>query len=110
MYAPILLFAYNRPAHLKRCIESLQQNTLAAESDLYIISDDAKNKEAQAGVNDVRAYLRALSASQSVFRSVTIMERTVNWGLADNIVEAVTRFTRDFGRVIVVEDDLVLAP
>ena len=110
MYAPILLFAYNRPAHLKRCMESLQQNTLAAESDLYVISDDAKNKEARSGVDAVRRYLATLNEQPNGFKSVTIIERTANWGLADNIVEAVTRFTKDFGRVIVVEDDLVLAP
>ncbi len=116
--APILLFAYNRPEHLKRCIQSLQQNTLASESDLYVISDDAKNDSFEAGVKEVRQYLATLNnQKQEVngnltagFRNVTIIERGANWGLADNIIEAVTRFTKDFGKVIVVEDDLVLAP
>ena len=58
----------------------------------------------------VRRYLATLNEQPNGFKSVTIIERTANWGLADNIVEAVTRFTKDFGRVIVVEDDLVLAP
>jgi hypothetical protein len=116
--APILLFAYNRPKHLKRCIQSLQQNTLASESDLYVISDDAKNGSFEAGVKEVRQYLATLNnQKQEVngnltagFRNVTIIERGANWGLADNIIEAVTRFTKDFSKVIVVEDDLVLAP
>lgn len=108
--APILLFAYNRPDHLKRCIQSLQQNTLAAESDLYVISDNAKNEAAAAGVKAVRQYLATLDNQQTGFRNFNIIERASNWGLADNIIEAVTRFTREYGKVIVVEDDLVVAP
>ena len=108
--APILLFCYNRLEHLQRCIQSLQQNTLAPQSDLYIISDDAKNESFAADVRAVRQYLATLNDQSAGFQSVTVIERTANWGLADNIIEAVTRFTRDFGRVIVVEDDLVLAP
>ena len=40
--APIVLFAYNRPEHLRRCIASLQANALAAESELFVYSDGAK--------------------------------------------------------------------
>ncbi len=109
--APVLLFAYNRLEHLKRCILSLQQNTLAKKSDLYVISDGPKNKSFEVSVNNVRNYLKEFEEqSDTGFRSVTIIERGANWGLADNIIEAVTRFTKDYGKVIVVEDDLILAP
>ena len=63
MTAPILLFAYNRLDHLQRCIQSLQQNTLASQSDLYIFSDGPKNKEAEAGVKAVRNYLKAIEST-----------------------------------------------
>ena len=108
--APILLFAYNRLEHLKRCISSLQQNTLAAESDLYVISDGAKNEATADEVKAVRKYLVTLDEQPTGFRNFNIIERVSNWGLADNIIEAVTRFTREYGKVIVVEDDLVVAP
>lgn len=108
--APILLFAYNRLEHLKRCISSLQQNTLAAESDLYVISDGAKNEATADEVKAVRNYLATLDERPTGFRNFNIIERVSNWGLADNIIEAVTRFTREYGKVIVVEDDLVVAP
>ena len=32
MNAPILLFVFNRPDHVRRTVEALQRNTLAAES------------------------------------------------------------------------------
>ncbi len=108
--APILLFAYNRLEHLKRCISSLQQNTLAAESDLYVISDGAKNEATADEVKAVRNFLATLDERPTGFRNFNIIERVSNWGLADNIIEAVTRLTREYGKVIVVADDFVVAP
>ena len=39
--SPILLFVYNRPDHVRRCVEALQKNQLAADSELFIYSDAA---------------------------------------------------------------------
>jgi hypothetical protein len=41
--APIVIFAYNRPKHLKVTIEYLKKNDLASESNLYIYCDAAKS-------------------------------------------------------------------
>ena len=49
MYAPILLFTYNRLAHTRRCVEALLKNSLATESELFIYSDGAKDDTQQAG-------------------------------------------------------------
>ena len=106
MYSPILLFVYNRPAHVRRTVEALQANLLAAESDLFIYSDAAKDDTSRAAVEEVRAYVRQIRG----FRSVTITERTENRGLARNIIDGVTTQVNRFGRVIVLEDDLVTAP
>lgn len=104
--APILLFVYNRPDHVRQSIASLQQNTLAAQSPLLIYSDAAKNEESRKAVEEVRRYLRSIAG----FASVTIIEREENWGLARNIIDGVTSQVNSFGRVIVLEDDLVVAP
>jgi len=37
--APIMLFVYNRPGHMKQTIEALQQNELARNSKLFNYSD-----------------------------------------------------------------------
>lgn len=106
MPAPILLFVYNRPVHAQQAIASLQQNSLAAESPLFIYSDAAKNEENRAPVNETREYIRTITG----FASVTIIERRENWGLARNIIDGVTTQVNSFGRVIVLEDDLIVAP
>ena len=104
--SPIILFVYNRPDHVRRGIASLLANKLAAESDLFIYSDAAKNEESQDAVAEVRQYIRTISG----FKNITIVERDRNWGLANSIIDGVTVLTREYGRVIVLEDDLVVSP
>ena len=106
MKSPILLFTYNRLNHTRRCIEALQKNTLSAESDLYIYSDAAKEVTQQQAVNEVRQYLHTLQG----FKSITLIERKENWGLARNIIDGVTTQVNRYGKVIVLEDDLIVAP
>ena len=58
--SPIILFVYNRPEHVQKCITSLLANDLATESDLYIYSDAPKNEEAQEAVMQVHPYGRRI--------------------------------------------------
>lgn len=104
--APILLFVYNRPEHTRRCIESLKQNALATSSTLYIYADGAKDTTQQPAVDEVRNYIRIISG----FKEITLIERKENWGLARNIIDGVTTQVNRHGKVIVLEDDLVVAP
>lgn len=104
--APILLFVYNRPEHVRQCIASLQANELAAQSPLFIYSDAAKTPESREGVEQTRQFIRDIDG----FASVTIIEREQNWGLARSIIDGVTTQVNLFGRVIVMEDDLIAAP
>lgn len=104
--SPIILFVYNRPEHVQRGITSLLANELAAKSELYIYSDAAKDESQVQAVNQVRKYIRTIQG----FKSVTIVERDRNWGLANSIIDGVTTLTHKYGRVIVLEDDLIVAP
>lgn len=104
--SPILLFVYNRPQHTRRLVESLQANAEAAESELFIYADAAKEDEQAEAVAEVRRYIRYIHG----FKEVHLIEREENWGLARNIIDGVTTQVNRYGRVIVLEDDLVLSP
>ena len=104
--APTLLFVYNRTKHVRRCIESLLKNSLAPESELYIYSDAAKDTSQQDAVTEVRDYIHTIQG----FKKITIIERKENWGLARSIIDGVTTLVNQYGKVIVLEDDLVVAP
>jgi len=106
IYAPIVLFVYNRLAHTRRVVEALLKNDFAEGSDLFIFSDAPESEAQSEAVSDVRQHLRQIDG----FKSVTIIERDTNFGLARSIIDGVTSVVYQFGRVIVIEDDLVTSP
>jgi hypothetical protein len=84
----------------------LLKNSLASESHLFIYADGAKDESQQEAVNEVRSYIRSIQG----FKQVTLIERNENWGLARNIIDGVTTQVNRYGKVIVLEDDLIVAP
>lgn len=101
--APIVLFTYNRLEHTQKTIEALQKNVYAQESELYIYSDGPKNEAATEAVKSVREILHQVDG----FKQVHIVERANNWGLAENIIDGVTSIVNEYGKIIVLEDDIV---
>lgn len=105
-YAPIALFTYNRADHTQKVVESLLLNEEANQSDLFIFSDGPKTEAKKAGVEENRNYIHSITG----FKSVTIVERDCNWGLSKSLIAGITEITEKYGRVIVVEDDLIVSP
>ena len=104
--APIVLFVFARPAHTMRAIRSLEQNELAERSTLIIYADGARTAADFEQLRETRAVVRQARA----FAKVRIVERETNYGLARSIIEGVTDVCAQYGRAIVLEDDLVLSP
>lgn len=104
--SPIVLFVFNRPWHTQKTIEALQKNILAAESELFIYSDGARGEQEDRQVLAVRDYIEKVD----VFKRVTIIKRRENWGLANSIIDGVTQILDRYGKIIVLEDDLVTSP
>lgn len=104
--SPIVLFVYNRPWHTQQTVEALQKNEMAGDSELFIYSDAAKNDQASEGVNAVREYIETING----FKKITLIKRDKNWGLADSIIDGVTQIVNKYGKIIVLEDDLVTSP
>lgn len=104
--SPILLFTYNRPLHTEKTLEALRGNYLSSESELYVFSDGYKSESDKGDVMRVREIIRSIDG----FKKVHIHEQPRNVGLAGNIIEGVTKIVNEFGKVIVLEDDLVTSP
>lgn len=102
--APIIIFVYNRPDHVKKMIENLVQCELASNSDLYIYSDGARSEKDEIAVQKVREFCKTIYG----FRSLNIIQRDKNLGLAANIIDGVTDVVNRHGTVIVMEDDLIV--
>lgn len=104
--SPILLFAYQRLPHLKMTVDALAKNIEARESDLVIFSDAPRSEQQVNNVEAVRKYIRTIEG----FQSITIVEREKNYGLANSIIDGVSSVIDRYGKVIVVEDDIVTSP
>lgn len=103
--APIALFAYKRPLHLKMTLESLSNCVGASESELFIFCDGAKN---ESDIKDV-IEVREVAKSRQWCGVNNVIERDKNIGLANSIISGVTELCEKYGRVIVIEDDLLVS-
>ena len=101
--SPIALFVYNRPYHTKKTIEYLSKNVYAQNSDLFIFSDSPKNPAEVSKVNEVRNYCHDIKS----FKSIKVILREKNLGLAKNITDGISDILKKNEKVIVLEDDLL---
>jgi Glycosyl transferase family 2 len=106
LLAPVVIFVYARPEHTKRTIEALAQNYLAKETEVFIYSDAAKGEKTVDKVRMVREYIDSLP-QKNLFKSIKIIKSQSNKGLANSVISGVSEIIDKYGRVIVLEDDLV---
>ena len=104
--APVALFLYNRPNQARRTVEALQRNGMADQTPLFVFCDGARTAQDAPGVEAVRNFAGSITG----FAAVEVIERERNLGLSASIIDGVGDICSRFGRVIVLEDDLVTAP
>lgn len=107
--APIVLFGYNRPDHLRQTLEHLTQADGARDSDLWIFCDGPKPQADPAPIEAVRRVARD-PAWADLFASVQVRTAETNKGLARSIIEGVSAVIEGSGQAIVIEDDLLVSP
>ncbi len=103
-WAPVGLFIYKRPEHTRRAIVSLQACDGAQSSPLYVFADGPKTEAEVPAVQATRTIARELLGRSAVF-----VEQERNRGLANSIIAGMTKLCDQYGTVIAVEEDLVLA-
>ncbi|MEP6951256.1 MAG: hypothetical protein ABI863_18350 [Ginsengibacter sp.] len=107
--APIVLFVYNRPWHTRQTLEALARNELTAQSVLYIYADGPK-ENADEKISEQIKKTRELIRSRQWCKEVIIYEKENNSGLANSIIAGVTEIVNRHGKIIVLEDDLIVSP
>lgn len=104
-YSPVVVFVYNRPKHTERCLNHLSKAHLAEHSNVYVFCDGPKNGEAFESVRETRAIVNEFKKN---FKGFTVFESDENKGLANSIIGGVTEIVNKHGKVIVLEDDLLV--
>jgi len=103
--APIAIFAFNRPNHLAHCLQSLERCVGLENSEGTIFIDGARNdQEADVVSSSVGVALKF--ASKYNFR---VEARQENFGLAKSITSGIDEMFSLSSKLIVIEDDLILA-
>lgn len=106
VYAPIILFAFNRPIHTQKTIDALKMNLESAESELFVFIDGSRGERDLNAVSKVKDIAYNISG----FKKVYISEATSNRGLASSIIGGVSKVIKEKGRAIILEDDMVVSP
>lgn len=104
-FAPVALFAYRRVDLLNAVLDSLEACPEFAATDIFVFSDGPKADAARADVEAVRALIR-----DRLRPNMQIIEAPTNRGLSRSIIGGVTQLCADYGRAIVIEDDLIVSP
>lgn len=104
-FAPIALFTFKRPEHTLRTLQSLATNSEFADSPLIVFCDGARRDSERDAVEQSREVVR-----RWVHPHKRVIESDVNLGLARSVIRGVTQLCEEFGRVIVMEDDLLVSP
>lgn len=107
--APLVLFAYKRVDKLKECLKALENNIGVEKYTLYVFCDGPKNTEDILKVKEVREYLHEFE-DKNVFKEMHIIKSDVNKGLATSVISGVSEVIKKYGKVIVLEDDIITTP
>lgn len=106
--APVVVFAYNRPDHLHQTLTALADADLAGDSRMRVYADGPRSEAAREGVAAVRAVLDD-PVWRERFGTFEVVASDENKGLARAIIGGVTEVVEQAGRVIVLEDDLIVS-
>ena len=104
--APVALFAYRRPKHTLKVLQALSRNSLADQTQLHVFCDGPGPGASDIEKENILA-VRKVVRQERWCESVTLHESPENIGLADSIVNGVTELVDQYGRIIVLEDDIV---
>ena len=103
--APVIIFAYNRPRHLRQLLQSLCENDLAPHSDVFIYIDKPVK---EIDITNNQAVVNIANEDWN-FNNKKIIIRETNFGLRKNILSGVSEVVSKYEKIIVLEDDLVLS-
>lgn len=108
VYAPIIIFSYNRLDHLKATLQALEQADDASYSEVYIYADGYKGEEDRENVLAVHYFLKEYEKKHS-YRKLAVIYREHNLGLEQSVITGVSEVLEKYQRIIVLEDDLIVS-
>lgn len=103
--APVVIFAYRRAEHLRNTLTSLMHCDDFEQSPVILYCDGPRDVHEVEAAEETRLTAQALLDDRAEYHF-----NSDNTGLAKSIITGVSEVVSRYGRAIVIEDDLELAP
>jgi len=103
--APVVVFAYRRPDHLRNTLTSLMRCDGFGQSPVIVYCDGPRDADETDSVMATRELAKSMLGEHAEYHF-----SEVNLGLSRSVIAGVSDVVERFGRAIVVEDDLELSP
>ena len=107
MYAPVVVFAYNRSTLLSKCIEHLLSCPEARETELYIFCDGPKDNTSEEERNSV-SKTQYVAQTITGFKHTHVVVQTTNAGLKQSVLNGLTQVFKSNAYAIIIEDDIMV--
>ena len=107
VYAPVAIWTLNRNEHLKRCIESLEKNSFARNTELFISVDYHPSERYEEGYQSIKNYL---AGNKFKFKKVYMFYQETNLGPVENYNFIIREAFSKYDRIIISEDDNEFGP
>lgn len=106
MRAPVVIFTYNRYEHTKKTIEALAHNRYADETEVFVYVDCMESDQKRETCKELYNFLAEQNWKNS-FLNVQVIYAQKHRGLARAVIYGVSQVVNRYGKVIVLEDDIV---
>jgi len=103
--APVVVFAYRRPDHLRNTLTNLMRCNGFGQSPVIVYCDGPRDADETDAVRATRELARTMLGERAEYHF-----SEMNLGLSHSVIAGVSDVVERFGRAIVVEDDLELSP
>lgn len=106
--APLVLFVYNRPDHTKKTLEEVNKCAWSDQTELFIFADGSKNEKSIKAVEETRKIVDEFEKNNH-FKRVIVKKSEKNNGLKKSVISGATEILKQYGKIIVLEDDLLVS-
>ncbi len=106
LHAPIVMISYNRPGLVRLSMNNVALANGSAGHDIFMFIDGPRNDEDKVKQDEIQ---EIVTAYQKQLPRMTIIRRESNYGCRGNIVDAISQIVSKYGKVIVIEDDILIS-
>lgn len=103
----IVLFAYKRPVHVEKVLESLITNEGLKQYHIIVFQDGPKNFSEKLRVDETTEVIKRYLSN---FASTELIIAESNKGLARSVISGLNYVFGKFSKAIILEDDIVVGP